>query len=162
MKSFSVIALLSSLGSLSLAQESFPGAEFKVSFEFLGLSSSANLSQPFGTISGSILERKSILATRQEGVWSKPPAQFVAVTPLGNYTSGTTTVANFANFSIADGATIDLRLGIQGRASVAPNILFNVSYASPCSAFWTVDGDINTVVYTYEGLKMDVVQKQRL
>jgi hypothetical protein len=109
---------------LSLAQESFPGAEFKVSFEFLGLSSSANLSQPFGvslshlaslyfvfisvrqTISGSILERKSILATRQEGVWSKPPAQFVAVTPLGNYTSGTTTVANFANFSIADGATV--------------------------------------------------------
>ncbi|KAJ7759925.1 hypothetical protein B0H16DRAFT_1533030 [Mycena metata] len=152
MKSFSVIALLSSFGSLSLAQESFPGAGFRVQFEFLDLSSSANLSLPFATISGSILEHQSTLATRQEGVWSKPPAQIVVLTPLGNYTSGTTTVANFANFSIPDGATLDLRLGIKGRASVAPNIVFNVSYASPCSAFWTVTGDINTVVYSYEGL----------
>ncbi|KAJ6574175.1 hypothetical protein B0H19DRAFT_1063163 [Mycena capillaripes] len=152
MKSFSAIALFSALSSISLAQESFPGAEFRVEFNFVGLSSSVNLSQPFGTISGTILERQNTLATRQEGVWSKPPAQFVALTPFGNYTSGTTTQVNFANFSIADGATIDLRLGIQGRPSVAPNILFNVSYASPCSAFWTVQGDINTVVYTYEGL----------
>ncbi|KAJ7705749.1 hypothetical protein B0H16DRAFT_1635786, partial [Mycena metata] len=138
MKSISVIALLFSLGSLSLAQESFPGAEFRVEFNFLGLSASADLSQPFATISGSILERQNTLATRQEGVWTKPPAQIVVLSPLGNYTSGTTTVANFANFSIPDGATIDLRLGIQGRASIAPNILFNVSYASPCSASWTV------------------------
>jgi hypothetical protein len=48
MKSFSVIALLSALSSLSLAQESFPGAEFRILFNFTDLSSSADLSQPFG------------------------------------------------------------------------------------------------------------------
>ncbi|KAJ7119848.1 hypothetical protein C8R44DRAFT_982450 [Mycena epipterygia] len=155
MKYFSVLALFSALGSLCLAQEAFPGATFNISTNFTGLSESANLSttQTFATISGTILRRETdLIATRQEGVWSKPPAQFVVLTPFGNYSTSGTTGVTFSNFSIADGATIDLRLGIQGRASVVPNILFNVSHLSPCSAIWTVSGDIDSVVYTYDGL----------
>ncbi|KAJ7119787.1 hypothetical protein C8R44DRAFT_922162 [Mycena epipterygia] len=154
MKSFSILALFSALGSLCVAQETFPGAEFSVSTSFVKLSATADLTRPFATISGTILERKtSAIATRQEGAWSQPLKPLVTLTPFGNYSVSGTSVVNFSNFSIPNGAMIDLRLGIQGRPSVAPNILFNVSYSSLCSAFWTVEGtDVNSVVYTYEGL----------
>ncbi|KAJ7119788.1 hypothetical protein C8R44DRAFT_878183 [Mycena epipterygia] len=136
MKSFSILALFSALGSL-----------------FVKLSATADLTRPFATISGTILERKtSAIATRQEGAWSQPLKPLVVLTPFGNYSVNGTTQVLFSNFNIPDGAMIDLRLGIQGRPSVAPNIFFTVSKSSPCQAVWTVMGDINSVVYNYTGL----------
>ncbi|KAJ6601536.1 hypothetical protein B0H10DRAFT_1958465 [Mycena sp. CBHHK59/15] len=158
MKSLSVIALFSALGSLCLAQETFPGARFTISTNITGLNASADLTKPFVTISGTILERKTMsgtpfLTTRQEGLWSEPPAITTQLTPSGDYLLNGTTVVKFSNFNISDSALIDICLGVKGAPGTIPNILFTVSYSSPCSSFLTVSGNINLWIYTYEGLK---------
>ncbi|KAJ7465097.1 hypothetical protein FB451DRAFT_1262620, partial [Mycena latifolia] len=157
MKLPSAIALFSALSSLCLAQETFPGARFTATTNITGLSTSSDLTKAFATISGTILERKTststpFLATRQEGLWSDPPKIATQLTPFGDYLLSGTTVVKFADFNISDGALIDLHLGVKGAPGVVPNILFNVSYSSLCSAFWTVAGNISVWIYTYEGL----------
>ncbi|KAJ6631944.1 hypothetical protein B0H10DRAFT_2182947 [Mycena sp. CBHHK59/15] len=154
MKSLSLLALFSAFVSLCFAQETFPGAKFNVSTSITGLGASADLTQAFATISGTILQRKTTppTATRQEGLWSTPPSITTQLTPFGGYLLTGTTVVKFTDFGIKDGALIDLRLGVQGGPGIIPNILFNVSYSSLCSSLWTVMGNSTLLIYEYNGL----------
>jgi hypothetical protein len=45
-------------------------------------------------------------ATRQEGLWSTPPAIATQLTPFGDYQVNGTTVVKFKDFKVADHALV--------------------------------------------------------